>query len=219
MLFAWGQAYASVPAPDVAVYETSRHFHTSSQAYLRLGHFTIHVPILDLQNALGKAGTSEISPAINTMHGILTNHPEDVGSILMHCLEVIRDLRVQPISCTGESQSRMIEPPDIITCFLSGVFIWVLVTCADPKQVKFLRDKMDEFGDSDGFFAVIKEALACDPDQRAGHKGNISKPNLIIFAAADVISKMTPWNASLNLALLLCHRSKASTTCKNQSHA
>lgn len=217
MLVAWEQAYASIPAPDVAVYETSRHFHTSSQAHLRLGRLTVHVPILDLQNALGKSGTSEISPAINMMQRILTDHPEDAGSIFIHCLEVIRDLRVQPLSI-GESNSRMIEPPEIITCFLSEVFVWVLVICAEPTQVEFLRSKMEEFGGSDGFFAVVKETLACDSDQRS-YKDNISQPNLIMFAAADVISKMTPWNASLNLALLLCHRGKAPTTRKNPGHA
>ncbi|KAJ6017043.1 hypothetical protein N7451_000422 [Penicillium sp. IBT 35674x] len=217
MLVAWEQAYASIPAPDVAVFETSRHFHTSSRVHLRLAHLTVHVPILDLQNALGKSGTSEISPAINLMHKILTDHPEEVGSILTHCLEVIRDLRVQP-TLSGASKSRMIEPPEIIACFLSEVFVWVVVICAAPSQIGFLRDKVEDFGASDGFFAVVKEALACHSDQRS-HKNNISQPNLIMFAAADLISKMTPWNASLNLALLLCHRGKASTTRKSQGHA
>lgn len=197
----------------MAVYETARHFHTSSQAHLRLSRLTIHIPVVDLQNALGKSGALEISPAINMMHRILEDHPEDVGSILMHCLEIIRDLRVQPTLSISESSSRMIEPPEIITCFLSGVLIWTLVICADPSQIGFLRDKMQEFGGSDGFFAVVKEALACNLDQ-GSHMQNISQPNLIIFAAADVISKMTPWNASLNLALLLCHRGKASMTRK-----
>ncbi|KAJ5809459.1 uncharacterized protein N7503_001677 [Penicillium pulvis] len=218
MLVAWEQTYAFIPAPDVAAYETSRHFHKSARAHLRLAHLTVHVPILDLQNALGKSGTPEISPAINMMHSILTNHPENVGSILTHSLEVIRDLRVQQTLSIGESKSRMIEPPEIITCFLSEVFVWVVVICADSTQTGFLRDKLEEFGASDGFFAVVKEALACDSDQRS-HKDNISQPNLIMFAAADVISKMTPWNASLNLALLLCHRGKACTTRKDQGHA
>ncbi|OGE50298.1 hypothetical protein PENARI_c017G01305 [Penicillium arizonense] len=127
MLAAWEQAYASVPAPDVAVYETSRYFHTSSQVYHRLGRLTLYVPIVDLQNALGKSGTSEISPVVDMMHKILTNHPEDVGSILTHCLEAIRDLRVQPTLSSGEPKSRMTEPPEIITCFLSEVFVWTLL--------------------------------------------------------------------------------------------
>jgi hypothetical protein len=212
MLVAWEQAYASVPATDVAVYETSRYFHTISQVYRRLGRLTLHVPIVDLQNALGKSGTAEISPAIEMMHIILTNHPEEVGSILTHCLEVIRDLRIQPSSSTGDPKSRMTEPAEIITCFLSEAFVWTLVSCADPTQIRLLRDKMEAFEASDGFFAVVKEALDWTRGQRGSGKHNGSKTNLILFAAADVISKMTPWNASLNLALLLCHRGKASMT-------
>ncbi|KAJ5757922.1 uncharacterized protein N7511_006616 [Penicillium nucicola] len=221
MLLAWEHAYASLPAPDVAVYETSRYFHESSQVYHRLGHLTLHVPIVDLQNALGKSGPAEITPAIGMMHRILTNHPEDVSSMLTHCLELIRDLRVQPNSPTGESgSSRMTEPPEIIACFLGEAFVWMLVSCADPAQIRFLRDKMDGFEASDGFFAVVKEALdrARDQESDVVRKHNTSKTNLILFAAADVISKMTPWNASLNLALLLCHRGKASTAREDLCH-
>ncbi|KAJ6094745.1 hypothetical protein N7467_002258 [Penicillium canescens] len=216
MLAGWEQAYASVPAPDVAVYETSRYFHTCSQVYHRLGRLTLHVPIVDLQNALGKSGTSEISPTIDMMHKILTNHPEDVGAMLTHCLEFIRDLRVPPTLSTGEPKSRITEPPEIITCFLSEVFVWTLVRCIDPTQIHLLKDKMEAFEASDGFFAVVKETLDWARHQQGSRKRNTSKTNLILFAAADVISKMTPWNASLNLALLLCHRGKASPTREDQ---
>jgi hypothetical protein len=75
---------------------------------------------------------------------------------------------------------------------------------------------MEAFEASDCFFAVVKETLDWARHQQGSCKRNTSKTNLILFAAADVISKMTPWNASLNLALLLCHRGKASPMREHQ---
>ncbi|KAJ5881706.1 uncharacterized protein N7529_000378 [Penicillium soppii] len=97
------------------------------------------------------------------------------------------------------------------SCFLSEVFVWTIVRCANLSKIESLRARLEGFGVCEGFFSAVKEALAGGPDQQGNSRKNTSETNHVLFAAADVISKMTPWNASLNLALLLCHRGRAST--------
>jgi hypothetical protein len=170
----------------------------------------LYIPLLDLQNALGKSGASAISPAMKMIGGMLEAHPEETISMFMHCLLIIADLRVQP-SVEYNTSSRTIQPPEIIACFLSEVFVWTIVRCANLSKIESLRARLEGFGVCEGFFSAVKEALAGGPDQQGNSRKNTSETNHVLFAAADVISKMTPWNASLNLALLLCHRGRAST--------
>jgi hypothetical protein len=215
MLSTWEQAYASSPSAEATVYKTSKHFHEIALIHLRLARLMLYIPVLDLQNALGKSGTSAIDPAMKTVGRILEAHPEETMAMFMHCLQIIADLGIQS-SIRQNTPLTMREPPEIIACFLSEVFVWTIVCCATSREIGLLCARLEGLEVSDVFFAAVKEALVRGSSHPAISKKGSSQTNHIFFAAADVISKMTPWNASLNLALLLCHRGRASTTRDNQ---
>ncbi|KAL3475944.1 fungal-specific transcription factor domain-containing protein [Aspergillus californicus] len=121
-------------------------------------------------------------------------------------------------------------PSEIITLFLSSVLLWMLVHCADGAQSRVLRDTMQERRkETSGVFAAVAGALD-DAVQGSNYTGDMndtgngsgvgvgsgsgshgrrtSRASSVLFAAADVLSDMAPWTASLNLALLLCHRGR-----------
>lgn len=212
MLLAWEKAYAVSPALDVSVYPTSRHFHTVARINLRLGRLMLHTPIFDLQNMLGKSGTSELVATLDMMHQIFQTHPQSAASMFQHCLETIRGSQDELHRFENQTKPGIMEPPGIITCFLSAVFVWAMLTCANQEQLAALQEHTRDFVAFGGFFDVVKATLDQSPFDQPSHSDQRSKTDLILFSAADVLSRITPWRASLNLALLLFHRGKASIT-------
>jgi hypothetical protein len=170
------------------------------------------------------------------MTQMLKDNTHEMARILNHCLQIVNDLQVKPasnqpsavntpITTTAStttstqqecSSRRTRDPSEIITCFLSEVLVWMLVRCADGAQSRVLRENMQEGNVNavGGFFAAVAGALdetirGNNTDNSGGSDGRrTSRANSVLFAAADVLSEMAPWTASLNLALLLCHRGK-----------
>ncbi|KAL4862364.1 fungal-specific transcription factor domain-containing protein [Aspergillus spectabilis] len=237
MLKAWEHSFASPPPPDASIYPASHHFHATSLVLLQLGRLSLHAPISDLQNALGKAGPAEILPAMERMTQMLKHNTHQMARALDHCLQSVDNLQVKPApnnqpsavnapittpaSTTTSTQQecssrRTRDPSEIITCFLSEILVWMLVHCADGAQSRVLRENMQEGNVNaiGGFFAAVAGALdetirGNNTNNSSGSDGRrTSRASSVLFAAADVLSEMAPWTASLNLALLLCHRGK-----------
>ncbi|KAL3484521.1 fungal-specific transcription factor domain-containing protein [Aspergillus germanicus] len=223
MLSTWEASFASLPPVDISVFTTSRHFHNTALTLLKLGRLSLHVPISDFQNALGKADIAGIAPAMRDMQRFLESHLEDTARIYVGCLRTIDDLQVksdQTSSTTTSSSATLVtaepirEPVDIITCFLSKVLVWMLIHCADSTQSNLLLKHMQEARISGGGFLPVVEA-ALEESTRVNLNTGGEKEcygsahaNTVLFAAADGLSEMGPWAASLNVALLLWHRGR-----------
>jgi hypothetical protein len=172
----------------------------------------LHNPISDLQNVLGKSGISELFATLDMMHQTIQTQPQSAASMFRSCLETIRDSQEELNQFGTYTKPGIIEPPGIITTFLSAVFVWAMLTCANRDQLLVLREHTQDFVAYDGFYDVVKTILNQSPSDQSANVDRRSKTDLVLFAAADVLSRITPWRASLNLALLLFHCGKASTT-------
>jgi hypothetical protein len=221
MLSTWEASFASMGPVDISVYTTSRHFHDTALTLIKLGRLSLHVPISDLQNALGKADVGGIAPAMRNMQQLLERHAEQTAGIFGSCLRTIDDLQVKPhqpgstttSTSTGLPTAESIrEPVEIITCFLSQVLVWMLAHCADPTRSQLLLKHMHEANVHGDFVTVVEAALeeSTRADRRTDRAGcnPSAHANTVLFAAADGFSEMGPWAASLNLALLLWHRGR-----------
>ncbi|KAL2784702.1 fungal-specific transcription factor domain-containing protein [Aspergillus keveii] len=223
MLCTWEASFAALPAVDISVYKTSGHFHDTALTLLKLGRLSLHVPLSDLQNALGKADVAGIAPAMESMRQLLQRHSEETAGIFVGCLRTIDDLQVKPghSGPTNASSSATLvtaestrEPVEIITCFLSQVLVWMLAHCADSTHSQLLLKHMHEAEVSGGGFVTVVEAALKESTTRAnistdgGECVASAHANTVLFAAADGLSEMGPWAASLNLALLLWHRGR-----------
>lgn len=208
MLLAWEQAYAMSPAADVSVYPTSKHFQTIAATHLQTSHLMLHVPILDIQDALGKSGPGKVIPTMEIMRRSLTEHPDIVASMFTQCLWTVSDLQNKLLNHHDSPMRSIMEPSSIISCFLSGVYIWAVIRSSDREQVMFLHEQISRVKTSDTFSVTVKEVISWQTNVElpSDHLG--ARANLILHAVADLLGKMAPWSASLNMALLLCHRAK-----------
>jgi hypothetical protein len=222
MLSAWESSFAALPPIDISVYRTSRHFHDTALTVLKLGRLSLHVPLSDLQNALGKADVAGIAPAMQNMQRLLERHLEETAGIFMGCLRTIGDLQGKPhqpgstdtsTSTTLQTAKSIREPVEIITCFLSQALVWMLAHCADSTQSQLLLKHVHQARVSEGDFLTVVEA-ALEDSMRANISSDSvectagAHANTVLFAAADGLGEMGPWAASLNLALLLWHRGR-----------
>jgi hypothetical protein len=208
MLLAWEQAYAMSPPADVSVYPTSKHFQTIAATNLQISRLMLHVPILDLQDALGKSGPGKVIPAMEIMRRTLADHPDIVASFVRQSLSTVSELQSKLLSRQDSSTRNIMEPPSIISCFLSGVYVWAAIRSADREQVRFLQGQVSSVKSSETFSATVKEVIAWQTNEQLPPDHLGARANLILHAVADVLGKMAPWSASLNMALLLCHRAK-----------
>lgn len=208
MLLAWEQAYAMSPAADVSVYPTSKHFQTIAATHLQISRLMLHVPILDIQDALGKSGPGKVIPAMNLMRRSLAEHPDIVASMLRQCLSTVCDLQSKLLTQNDSSMRSIMEPSNIISCFLNGVYVWAVIRSSNHDQVMYLHEQIEIVKTSDTFSTTVKEVLLWQTNVELPPDHLGARANLILYAVADVLGKMAPWSASLNMALLLCHRAK-----------
>lgn len=196
------------PAVDISVYHTSRHFQAIAASNLQISHLMLHVPLSDIQDALGKSGPVRVIPAMEIIRRSLAEHPDIVASMFRQCLSTVSEIQSRRLNRHNSPTRALFEPASTISCFLSGVYVWAVIRSSGPEQMMFLQEQISDVSTSDVFSATVRDVVtskingAFPPD----HLG--AKTNLILHAMADVLGKMAPWSASLNMALLLCHRAK-----------
>lgn len=196
------------PTADISVYATSRHFQTIAASHLRISHLMLHVPISDIQDALGKSGPVKVISAMELIRRSLAEHPDIVASMFRQCLTTVSEIQSRLLNRHDSPTRNLVEPPSIISCFLSGVYVWAVIRSSGPEQMVFLHEKISDVSTCDTFPATVREVVTCKINEAfpPDHLG--ARANLILHAVADVLGKMAPWSASLNMALLLCHRAK-----------
>ncbi|OOQ89105.1 hypothetical protein PEBR_10657 [Penicillium brasilianum] len=208
MLLAWEQAFAMCPAADSSLYPTSKHFQTIASTHLEISYLMLHVPISDIQDALGKSGQGKVIPAMEIMRRSLAEHPDIVASIFRKCLSTVSELQSKLLDHRDRSTRNTMEPASVISCFLSGVYAWAILRSSDREQVMFLQEQIPGVIGSDTFSATVKEVISWKTNEQLPPDHLGARTNLILHGVADVLGKMAPWSASLNMALLLCHRAK-----------
>ncbi|KAF3396030.1 hypothetical protein F1880_006718 [Penicillium rolfsii] len=207
MLSAWEQADAMSPAADDLVYPTSKHFQTTAATHLQISRLMLHVPISDIQDALGKSGPGKVIPAMELMRRSLAGHPDMITSMLRQCLLTVSNLQSE-FNHNDSSRRAIFEPSSVISCFLNGVYIWAVIRSSDHDQVMYLHEQIERVKSSDPFSSTVKEVILWQTNAELSPDHLGARANLILHAVADVLGKMAPWSASLNMALLLCHRAK-----------
>jgi hypothetical protein len=168
----------------------------------------LHVPILDIQDALGKSGPGKVIPAMELMRRSLAEHPDIVASMLRQCLSTVSDLQCKLLDQQDSSMRTIMEPSSIISCFLSGVYVWAVIRSSDHDQIMYLHERIKSVKTSDTFSVTVKEVISWQTNVELGSDNLGARASLILHAVAEVLGKMAPWSASLNMALLLCHRAK-----------
>lgn len=196
------------PTADSSVYPTSKHFQTIARTHLEISYLMLHVPISDIQDALGKSGPGKVIPAMEIMRRSLAEHPDIVASIFRKCLSTVSELQSKLLDHDDRSIRNIMEPASVISCFLSGVYAWAILRSSDREQAMFLQEQIPGVSGSDAFSATVKEVISWKTNEQLPPDHLGARTNLVLHGVADVLGKMAPWSASLNMALLLCHRAK-----------
>ena len=201
----------------------------------RLGVILLEISVSDLQDSLGKSGGDKAKQAIANISRWVNRQPSVASQVAFDAIGLISSLT--PINAHSAIEERRQDtgPYEIISFFLSVVLTWAFATVAQPESKFQLLQKLRiATGIKDGpFFATIEKALASpgdvvdwdsatasqddstlhgrgdEDDGRGARTSNGGGDARLIFqSAAQALTRLSTWGASLNLALLLHQRAK-----------
>jgi hypothetical protein len=203
--------------------DTSVYFHSCSILVEQLGRLLLEVPLTVLQNAIGKSGPSGIPPAMSSLLLNATVSPRATIEAALMSLKMIHKLTPRrPGSPPSNEAYNEIDGEDtgpfgIVTLFISHMVLWAFMSVARQAQkIELMRmAESDEALKEAAILIVIKRIIGPvtepvpSPPQSIGSYANAisgASPMLVFRNAADVLTRMGTWGASLNMALLLHFR-------------
>ena len=97
-------------------------------------------------------------------------------------------------------------PYSFITLFLCHVVIWAFARVSPREQkVDFLEMvEKDDVMKSHPFMGVLRAGLGVDVEKEGGNRGE----KVLFKSAAEMLTRLGTWGASLNLALLVHRRAE-----------
>jgi hypothetical protein len=122
-----------------------------------------------------------------------------------HAQEVALNAANTIISLTPKKGMDDTAPYSLITLFLCHVVLWAFA-CVSPRErkVDFLEMvEKDEAMKSNPFTDVLKAGLGVDIEEK-GNRGD----KVLFRSAAEMLTRLGTWGASLNLALLVHRRAE-----------
>lgn len=97
----------------------------------------------------------------------------------------------------------------IITVFLCHVILWVFASVSPSDRKKLLLAAIERDSDlrMSRFMPVVRRGLGLDVEARKGGDER-EDPKILFRSAAEMLTRLGTWGASLNLALLVHKRSE-----------
>ncbi|KAK5049543.1 hypothetical protein LTR84_004472 [Exophiala bonariae] len=225
LLSRWSSTCLSNPPSDITIYSTSRYFYNASGSHHFLAILSLNVQIVDLQDALGKSGSAEMVLALENLSRVYEHDMAQTTASVMHCKKIAEsDIcgSVSPVHVGGEHDS---DPEVFITLFLGYVFLWTVAMTASSELKSRIITALSPAtadGGQTKIAGVLQYALAIEdanlstivgidnlpaPDQSSRSERS-ARPTVILRTGAEALSRLRPWGACLNLALLLHQRAK-----------
>jgi len=174
------------------------------------------MPLSDLQGAIGKDGSAGIASSVSSLTAWARRDPFLSEQVALNAVKTIVLLAPRKsgesgdnIDMIGQAGVRDIDTAQygIITVFLCHVVLWVFsgVSPIDKKQRLLDLLGRDREVRTSWFMSVLERGLGV-----SGTDGNFAEdaPKILFRSAAEMLTRLGTWGASLNLALLMHKRSE-----------
>ncbi|KAL3427196.1 alpha-L-rhamnosidase (RhaA is able to hydrolyze alpha-1) [Phlyctema vagabunda] len=207
----WSKAYIDAPARSTSN-PTSKHFHSAAVVLYHLATILLDVSLTDLQNAIGKDGSSGISQAMINLNKWAAEAPRKAAIVAYNAVKTIVSLTSKQSRFDDDAHLTGTIPYNLITIFLCHVVLWAFVSASNDSQKSQLLQILctDQEVCSSSFFSTLKRGLSSqDRDPEIVDSLTISEFQRFIFkSAAEMLAQFATWGAALNLALLLHNRAE-----------
>ncbi|KAN0096400.1 Fungal specific transcription factor domain containing protein [Hyaloscypha variabilis] len=218
-LASWGRAY-QIPSRS-NTHNSSRHFHASSIIIHNLSTILLDISLSDLQNAIGKEGTTGSTRAFARLTKWARRSPQLAEQVVCHAIKTI--LMLAPGKNNGEGGIRNIDtaPYSVITIFLCHIVVWAFANVASDAQKLRLLDTISRNVELrlTPFFATLPRSLWTGGDwshtlrkevqeDDQVEQNSAAAANLLFRSAAEMLIQLGTWGCALNLASLLHERAE-----------
>jgi hypothetical protein len=218
-LASWGRAY-QIPSRS-NTHNSSRHFHASSIIIHNLSTILLDISLSDLQNAIGKEGTTGSTRAFARLTKWARRSPQLAEQVVCHAIKTI--LMLAPGKNNGEGGIRNIDtaPYSVITIFLCHIVVWAFANVASDAQKLRLLDTISRNVELrlTPFFATLQRSLWTGGDwshtlrkevqeDDQVEQNSAAAANLLFRSAAEMLIQLGTWGCALNLASLLHERAE-----------
>jgi hypothetical protein len=201
---------------------SSRHFHASSIIVHRLSTILLDISLSDLQNAIGKEGTTGSARAFAKLTKWARKTPHLAEQVVCHAIKTILMLAPGEDHMEGGIRNIDTAPYSLITIFLCHIVVWAFANVAIQSQKVQLLDVVSKSMDvrSTPFFATLKRSLGFDGNaaqrmrmtgqehEDQNEQNSTAAANLLFRSAAEKMIRLGTWGAALNLAQLLHERAE-----------
>jgi hypothetical protein len=206
----WSRAY-SAPPSRITSQPTSKYFHSASVVLHHLSTILLDIDLADLQNAIGKAGGVGITQALANLTDWASKSPLIAKEVAYNAVKTIVSLAPRPnFSCEDDPMTDS-APYSVIALFLCHIVLWIFVRVSPRSQKHQLLEDVarNEALRSSPFFEILRTSLSLD-ERGASSSGSSSNEasKLLFKSAAETLTQLGTWGASLNLALLLHRRAE-----------
>ncbi|KFY47536.1 hypothetical protein V496_10598 [Pseudogymnoascus sp. VKM F-4515 (FW-2607)] len=207
----WSETYGQPSRNVPPLSNSSDHFQDTSILLYNLGRLLLEIPLTDLQDAIGRSGPSRVPEAMLKLSNWVRLSPRSLDAVLL-CIEMIDSLAPVNHNSSAEKHSAVrYSIHSIITVFLCHVTLWAFinVACREQKQRLMHLIETNHKINSGHFTAVVKRVLIDnDEGSPSGMVSSSDASRLILISAAEVLTRMGTWGASLGLAVLLYKRAE-----------
>jgi hypothetical protein len=158
----------------------------------------LDVSLTDLQNAIGKDGTSGTPQAMANLSNWAKRSPQHAQEVALNAANTI-------VSLAPKKGMDDTAPYSLITLFLCHVVLWAFARVSPrERKVDFLEMvEKDEAMKSNPFLDVLRAGLGVDIEERGNRREKV-----LFRSAAEMLTRLGTWGASLNLALLVHRRAE-----------
>jgi hypothetical protein len=201
---------------------SSRHFHASSIIVHHLSTILLDISLSDLQNAIGKEGTTGSTRAFTKLTKWARKSPQLAEQVVCHAFKTI--VMLAPGKGNGEGGIGNIDtaPYSLITIFLCHIVVWAFANVATHSQKLQLFHGISRNMElrSTAFLCTLQRSFgfnehAAQRPTKTGHEykdqneqNSAAAANLMFRSAAEMMIGLGTWGAALNLAQLLHERAE-----------
>lgn len=220
MLRSWSHTCLTNPPPDTTLYATSKCFYEAATRHYNLAVLSLNVQIVDLQDSLGKSGATEMAVALERLSNIYESDVAQTTATVLHCKKLAEidtgnnkcTTGTPTTACAGRERESDSHPEVFIGLFLSYVYMWTVAMTANAGLKTHILTAMASTPETahSKISSVLQYALSVEDDnpQAINTTRSVARPTVILRSGAEALSRLRPWGACLNLALLLHQRAK-----------
>lgn len=189
----WSEAYNHPSKSLPRLSNASDHFQESSILLYNLGRLLLEISLTDLQDAIGRSGTSKIHEAMSNLSNWARLSPQSLDAVLL-CIETIDSLAPVNYNSSADKRSAVrYSIPSIITVFLCHISLWAFINVAGREQKQKLMHLIETNYKikPSHFTAVVKRVLIENGEDGTNCMASSSDASRLIFrSAAEMLTRM-----------------------------